>query len=660
MQTYEGGSFFEGDQSKDFLYDEAAEAEAKRFLGHQQARYGFAFEPDPHLSPEVFILPLNPQSLTQDEEAAVTIVPTQGGVYVDNRGSIFKDITISGTTGFLPKANVKPMGGDTNILLSSDPKITTAQRERASAKVSGYAAFHTLRSMFRRYWDLKKSGNTQACLYFINTKDNEAWLVEPLTFSMPRTSKSPLGYQYQIKMRTLAKGLNNLVVVGFDVSKPPDPAEPGGLAAIEKVLSKAATALQDAANVLTTYMNKYTTSVMGFVDSILGVVNSAISGIKSITSGQSRTLGMPKDIINDVTLLIDDLFDVAKSLVIGLPTDFIDSLTTIKQQFDHIGAQPTIFSDQWKTRWESTNSRFNDTFGISKTASSSFSMVTVQRGSSVWAIASSSLGDPNKAYDIISLNNLKYPYIVDSADLRQPGTLAPGDTLLLPSRSSGKGVSSGSMDYSPPPPGESGTVYSASSSALDKASDTNPWRVDQWTGYMVRIVDGNGAGQTRQIVTNGAHSLTVSSAWAVTPDADSLFQIFYRGIVTTVPSSDSSAYGSDMMLAKDGDLAVSSSGDFQALSGLPNFAQAIDIKLRTERRGLILHPWFGLLMSIGERGSAASLFSARFSAERTIMSDSRVSFIKSMAVTFARDVYSLTAHIVPKGTSGSLPINKVL
>lgn len=51
------------------------------------------------------------------------------------------------------------------------------------------------------------------------------------------------------------------------------------------------------------------------------------------------------------------------------------------------------------------------------------------------------------------------------------------------------------------------------------------WIVNRWAGYAVSITAGTGAGQSRTVSSNTATALTVSSAWTVTPDATSQYQI---------------------------------------------------------------------------------------------------------------------------------------
>lgn len=61
------------------------------------------------------------------------------------------------------------------------------------------------------------------------------------------------------------------------------------------------------------------------------------------------------------------------------------------------------------------------------------------------------------------------------------------------------------------------TVLTLTSGAL--------WTVNQWTGGVITITAGTGAGQVRAIASNTAATLTVDTAWGVTPDATSEYII---------------------------------------------------------------------------------------------------------------------------------------
>lgn len=69
----------------------------------------------------------------------------------------------------------------------------------------------------------------------------------------------------------------------------------------------------------------------------------------------------------------------------------------------------------------------------------------------------------------------------------------------------------------------SGTATGGTATTLVNSAKT--WTVNRWTSYQVRITGGTGAGQFRTIASNTATTLTVGTAWTVTPDATSVYTI---------------------------------------------------------------------------------------------------------------------------------------
>lgn len=71
------------------------------------------------------------------------------------------------------------------------------------------------------------------------------------------------------------------------------------------------------------------------------------------------------------------------------------------------------------------------------------------------------------------------------------------------------------------------TATAGAASTLTDAAKT--WPVNGWANSQVRIVSGTGAGQIHSIASNTANVLTVSAAWAVNPDATSVYRIEGNG-----------------------------------------------------------------------------------------------------------------------------------
>jgi hypothetical protein len=143
-----------------------------------------------------FNLQINPQDMMQDEVFAINITPTQDGIVSEHNGIILRDLVISGTTGIHP---LKGAGGAT----SAGKTIGTAPKSR-----SGYYEFNELRNYFRAYAEKKReeknlSPDKSMQLLFINRKDNEKLIVEPLKFTMRRQAPRSFLYDYNIVLKVI-------------------------------------------------------------------------------------------------------------------------------------------------------------------------------------------------------------------------------------------------------------------------------------------------------------------------------------------------------------------------------------------------------------------------------------------------------------------------
>jgi len=68
-----------------------------------------------------------------------------------------------------------------------------------------------------------------------------------------------------------------------------------------------------------------------------------------------------------------------------------------------------------------------------------------------------------------------------------------------------------------------GTATAGGATTLTNSAKT--WGTNMWANYQVRIKSGTGVGQIRTIASNTGTVLTVSAAWAVNPDATSVYAI---------------------------------------------------------------------------------------------------------------------------------------
>lgn len=192
--------------------------------GTSKLRYGFTivnigdlgakdFKVADSLS-KTYYLDIPPQAISQKENFATNISATRRGVVVESEGVIFKDIIISGTTGVFPGTRESYGGPRANLKnFTEAPKqaagVEANGTNSASEVISGYAEFLGLRAFFLNFADAKVKARGNLFLVFINEKDQQALVVEPLEFTMERNSKNPMQYQYRIVLKAIMT-LDNL------------------------------------------------------------------------------------------------------------------------------------------------------------------------------------------------------------------------------------------------------------------------------------------------------------------------------------------------------------------------------------------------------------------------------------------------------------------
>jgi len=84
-----------------------------------------------------------------------------------------------------------------------------------------------------------------------------------------------------------------------------------------------------------------------------------------------------------------------------------------------------------------------------------------------------------------------------------------------------------------------GTASNATANTL--VHNGQVWENDVWAGYLLSIVGGKGAGQTRSVVANSREALTIREAWSQVPDATSVYVL--RLSKSTVANLDFIATG---------------------------------------------------------------------------------------------------------------------
>ena len=176
-----------------------------------------------------YTFPITPQQMSTTSRFAITVTPTQQGVTEEHGGIYFKDITISGTTGVFPQ---RPLTGtDTrsnsgfsisqfvaSTTQAFDQLASAARNFASSVGISsatkkakptdsqlystGYFQALYLGRFLEQYALMKKSADKAYWrLVFVNQKDNEAYVVTPISFNLGRSVSNPMEYTYTLQMR---------------------------------------------------------------------------------------------------------------------------------------------------------------------------------------------------------------------------------------------------------------------------------------------------------------------------------------------------------------------------------------------------------------------------------------------------------------------------
>jgi hypothetical protein len=282
-----------------------------------------------------------------------------------------------------------------------------------------------------------------------------------------------------------------------------------------------------------------------------------------------------------------------------------------------------------------------------ETATSKY-LVPVPFGLTIEGIAARYLGDPDKWLEIVTLNNLRSPYIdedgftynlLSNASGRQFNVndslqqLFIGQRILLRS--------------------DVVTSFSRKIINIEKISDTN---------YLVSV-DGTADLDNLTIAQNasiqGYLPGTVNSQDQIyipsnlpTEEDDRVAMIpaFANDKLTKISKVD-------WLLDDNGDLAINNVGDFRLANGLNNLVQALKLKISVEKNSLLRHPEFGLGIQPGV--SVADISSGQIfnDLNKVVTDDPRFSGIERLDISINGPTITIDMAVSIANGSGIIPIS---
>jgi hypothetical protein len=384
--------------------------------------------------PLEFLFNTDPQGIDIEEPAAVQIVPTQnGGQFVENQGTIYKNINIKGTTGLRPNIN-KPGGFRVSPYTGKGkPGTNVPDNEQ-----TGFDDLVALVNFFRIYSAIKKDpiNAYKVTMVWKNAREGEYYRVEPINFKTSRASSSPMTTMYDITLRTVA-------ALDFK-DKIDKPVTKLGFTARLK------DATNDIARGFATLSAKQDTLISvgaKFVTDLLQPINDLLNALTLFTTSASRVPEIPRyivsnliDNVNRAKIACEDLDQTYEQFSIVGPQkaaaknlkDIADALIRIFIEDGLFGAESGDKAQRKIKRYENTvNSKGTISSDLSSLGSGA-SLADINIGEDIRKVAKRLVGDYSAWKALVLLNDLKPPYISPTGD--GVSVLRPGkDSILYPS-----------------------------------------------------------------------------------------------------------------------------------------------------------------------------------------------------------------------------------
>lgn len=485
-----------------------------------------------------FVLQINPQQLTQDEEFSIQFFPTPTGITIEHQGSIMKDIVISGTTGIHPRRGAGGVDVKGDIIFGSGD--------------SGYKQFHDLRNYIRSYVEMKKKPQQKdAKLIFFNFKDQEFFVVEPTKFSLKRSENRPMLYDYTIALKVVGRVTDfeedtNL----FDKI----------LGAVNWVADRVFNAVVVIRGILNGSIDLLTSVDREVRKKVLGPLLEVQRALDDYRNGRTKVLNLRRKFIKDLKQELRSLSDNLASKA-GVDTseydEYLDKQSSTGQSGGEGRQEPTyeeqkvlnacknaeqtlalIYSDDrmFKTTTNDTIDEIEQAYSNTNMISRSTSSTSVQilEGDTLQDIAARELGDGGKFDSLIVVNNLKYPYIASDDELTQIR-----------------------IEQGLPPDA----------------------KVDGVLSYKDKILIPISL-NTDESVGNVRSNIEYEITRKLSPEEKKL--------------------GVDIRINKNNDIAITNSNDYDLIAGSSNIIQRLGVRLGVDKGSYKLHASFGVDLGIGE------------------------------------------------------------
>ena len=391
------------------------------------------------------------------------------------------------------------------------------------------------------------------------------------------------------------------------------------------------------------------------LDNELNTVNSfSVSQLKSMRSTILTLCTQLSNSFGAGNAYYSTLFNQPAPIVRSEPMttdeyDILQSFYELVQAYDVLTATNQLDNEQILNNMEYVNA-LAATSSIEFSISNSKIQVPVPFGLNMEQIAIRYLGDPQRWLEIVTLNELREPYIDEN-----------GFVLPLLSNADGRFVVVGNKE----------DLFLGQTIFINSNTQNSTAR---------KIIGIKNISQTSFLLTlDGLANLSV-----FTTTDQAYIQAYLPGTVNSqnvifVPSDLPSPPDDminiptsvanvnlvglskvDWLLTPQGDLAITNVGDFRLAAGITNLIQALTIKLGTRLGTSLLNPDFGLSVAPGVMVSDTSASDIYNQITNLITADPRFSAISGLQVNVQPPMVGISLGVQLAGIQGLFPISFTL
>lgn len=587
-----------------------------------------------------FSLPLAPSAISQTEDFAISVKPTQGGTVTTHSGNRYKTLSIQGTTG------VNPFRGLAGVDVTTGKAIAKPDEIKYR---SGYEVFQDLRNWFRVYYQYKKQNNSEISrgyrLVFKNFKDGEFLIVELLKFTMDRSAPRSLLYDYKMEFK---------VIASFNF----DPPKKSALENLDDLLNKAVSKIDTARgiflrtqeilrNIESTYEatvleplrkislaakalagiqitaadvgNRIITNTMTAADS-LDILKTIREQKQAAQTGESASVPLsiqntelPTDLNSTVSNQGSQAVTSLNAVLLDIPLNNLPQSTVdaMDEETEDVLTNPRSFYEQTRETLRRVKANAEDSFNL---GSDTYDQLFDRTATTV---AEPAKQITNDEFDLLNAFNESIQGINQVLSSQRLFKSDFADRIQSITENFVDAIDAQAL------PAVKQIIMPADTDleqiALDELSDATRWvEIAELNDLQSPYVVQDQSSQLSNVVKPGDTLLVpqdIIFGLSETPRA--------KEITSTIGLSEvEKSLGTDLKVDKNFDLALANNGDFAVVSGSNNMTQAIILKLQYEKGELKKDPDLGVGIEIG--GKFLSLEDIRDNLVTSLNQDNRI------------------------------------